>query len=142
MLSAKKTEWFVNQIAYRCKSNRPLELLVGFENDKRRKTIRQLKKIGKIVAEFEFLPYVALRCDYPTGRKIADFLLGIELLNRDFYVNDLWKTFSRLDNVTSWEVSGNVKNPPVKVGGKSARPKKSDGLWNLENIGAYEAQKL
>jgi len=136
MIEKTQVDKVLKRILKKQKSKAPLELIVGYESSGRRKTIKQLKKLGKITNNFEFLPYTSLKCDYSVGRNLSEFLF-----NRNFNV-EFRKTFTQLDYVTSVEVASMVTNIPVKVKSRQEVKSKLRNLWNLENIGAYEAQRI
>ncbi|MBN2454700.1 S8 family peptidase [Candidatus Woesearchaeota archaeon] len=104
----------------------PLELIVK-ANGSKEKIAGELEKVGKVKHVFEFIPYISFACDASDAEGIN------RALNREATSNG-YKALGKL--ISAIEVSSKVAIPKPKISAKSY------GSWNLENIGAYEAQKI
>src|SRR3989344_4224957 len=102
MFEADKLEGIINEIVRRQDSKHPLELIVGFEKDKKGKTVKQLSQLGRVTHTFESLPYSVLKCEYSTGRSLANFFF------RKDYEQELRSAFSQLNYVNSLEIPCNI----------------------------------
>ena len=108
-------------------SGHPIELIVKTEYGKRDKLVRELGKVGTVTRVFNSIPYLSFRCDAADAEK----------LNQSFRKLADHKAYRAIAaSISVIDVSNTVRIPDFT---KS----RGDGdMWNLENIGVYEAQKI
>lgn len=100
-----------------------LELIVRAEGMKKGRLAERLGRLGRVSHVYEFIPYISFECDR------AD---AVGLVKNSM----AYAEFTSL--ISSVEASARFSIPaPVKSSGLN---RKGD-LWNLINIGAYEARK-
>ncbi len=107
------------------KSGGSLELIVEVESRKRDKAYASLSKVGKITHAFEFIPYLSFECD----AKDAEGIVG----NKSKGYVELRKLVNGVEASAEFTV-------PKPSSVKLRRPGLSSFIWNLKNIGAYEAR--
>ncbi|MAG16124.1 hypothetical protein CMO88_03615 [Candidatus Woesearchaeota archaeon] len=106
----------------------PIELIVKTEFSKRDWLTGELNRLGRVTRVFESLPYLSFICDSDDAHGISR---GFHKLADDRAYKSIASAISVID------VSSRFSIPTVtKTRGNS------NGLWNLENIGAYEAQEF
>jgi hypothetical protein len=103
-----------------------LELIIGTSFDKKEKLADRFNKIGKVTKYFDAIPYFCVRCDSLDAQKVANYVYkGLGFYKKDFGA------------VKSVELANIVAIPRPKV---TRAVTKRQSLWNLEDIGAYEAR--
>lgn len=112
------------------KNRQPIELIVKVEFGKRDWLARELDKVGKVNHIFRAIPYLSFSCDAEDAyhlnqafRKLAD-KRAYSAIASSISVIDISNTFS-------------IPGVSRKLGERA-----SSSLWNLENIGAYDAQEI
>jgi len=109
-----------------------IELII--EVSDKDKAYRSLRHLGKCRA-FELIPYIALQCEVRDAEKLAS------IKYRNATDHTLMRRFrSALEHIVSIEPAAKVSIPPMRAGINYSITI-DEKLWNLENIGAYEAQK-
>ncbi|MFH1181896.1 MAG: S8 family peptidase [Candidatus Woesearchaeota archaeon] len=104
----------------------PLELLV--RTSSKDETANALERVGKVKHVFEFIPYLSFACGADDAEHIRDALLKKDGSNG-------YRQLARL--IEAMDISSKVALPKPQKAGRAM-----SGFWNLENIGAYEAQKI
>ncbi|MCX6709363.1 MAG: S8 family serine peptidase [Candidatus Woesearchaeota archaeon] len=134
-VEAKKERLF-SEIRRKTSDKAPLELIVEVDDNKRNSVYKELKRLGKCSC-YKFIPYLSLECSPDDAERIANYAYGKK--------HDL--RFERnfryaLENIISLEVSNKVSIPPEKPGINYYFKRDEDFLWNLNNIGVYDALKI
>lgn len=118
------------EIGSRRKHNKSVELILKTDFGKRDWLAHELGRIGKVTRVFNSIPYLSFVCDAAdayqlnqTFKKLAD--------------NKAYRPIASAISII--DVSNTFSIPAVS---KKSHSIKSDGLWNLEDIGAYEAQRF
>ncbi len=108
----------------------PIELIVKAELRKREWLTGELGKVGKVTHVFSAIPYLSFSCDSSDAyelnqafRKLAD--------SRAYRA--IASAISVIDVSSTFSIPSVIRKTPVSKG---------SGLWNLEKIGAYEAQGI
>lgn len=102
----------------------PLELLV--RTHYKDETANALRRVGIVKHVFDYIPYLSFACEADDAERISN-----ALQKKD---SGSYRQLARL--IEAMDISSKVTLPkPQKAIAQS-------GLWNLENIGAYEAQKI
>jgi subtilisin len=104
----------------------PLELLV--RTSRQDETANALEKVGKVRHVFEFIPYLSFSCYADDADKIRVALIKKEGSNG-------YRQLARL--IDGIDISSKISIPVPKRSKKAASE-----FWNLENIGAYDAQDI
>ncbi|MEM0231167.1 MAG: S8 family peptidase [Candidatus Woesearchaeota archaeon] len=110
-----------------------IELII--EVSDKEKAYNTLRRFGRCRA-FELIPYLALECSVKDAERLASLKYKERrswLLSREVR--------SALEQILSIEPSAKVSIPPMRKGINYSLDH-GERLWNLENIGAYEAWKL
>ena len=132
-LSAKRNTALTAAITSARGSKSELEIIIKAEYGRRDEVARQLERIGKVEHVYSFVPYLSLRCD----ADYADILRKASSGNVSDSVFE--KTFrSIIPAISAIDVSSNFSIPKTKPGARTHTAKSS--LWNLDAIGAYDAQ--
>ncbi len=105
--------------------NKPLELIVGTSFDKHERLTRTLKSFCGIKRQYSLIPYITVECETRYAAVIANqFYNHSSVYKHDF------------GSVRSLDVSSKLNLPSPKI--RKAALNKQD-LWNLEDIGVYDA---
>lgn len=141
-LSERRSRALTDAIAAAKNGKSELEIIVKAEESRKDDVARQLQRIGQVGHVYKLIPYLSLRCD----ADYADILRKAS--SGDVSDSVFEKTFRNImPAISAIEVSSKFSIPkaklarntaPVAVG--AARLKQRAPLWNLEAIGAYEAQ--
>jgi subtilisin len=125
-LQVKRERALAKGISEAMQSRMPLELLL--KTSSKDETANALEKVGRVRHVFEFIPYISFSCYADDAGKIRD-----ALLKKD--ASGGYRQLARL--IEAMDISSRVSLPkPLK-----SRRALSE-FWNLENIGAYEAQNI
>ena len=136
-LRAQRKEVLLSRILKSKKEREPLEIIIETENSRKVKenAAKQLRKLGKITYIFKTIPYIGIICEGEDAEQIANKIYR-KNVSRIFE-----KSFrNTLNAMKSVDLSNKLSIIPVKRSSK-AYFKSKENLWNLENIGAYEAHK-
>ncbi len=118
-LEQARRNLFNKSIAEKRKCGGSLELIVGFESKKQKQTLSNLSGIGKINRIFEFIPYASFSCSAKEAENIS---------------SGKTRGYSELKGLLrKIEISSTFSIPHSK------KARNKEAIWNLENIGAYEA---
>ncbi len=136
-LRVQRKDILLNKIFQSKRDKNPLEIIIETENNRKVKenAAKELGKLGKITHIFKTIPYIGIIC---TGE-------DAEQISNKIYRKDVNRIFEKsfrntLSVMKSVDLSNKFSIIPTKSNSKVYfSPKES--LWNLENIGAYEAQK-
>ena len=134
-LRAQRKDVLLKQIVSSKRNRNPLEIIIETSNNKKYKVAKQLRSLGKVTNVFQTIPYISLVC---TGNDAE------QIVNK-IYRKDINRIFEKsfrysLNLVKSVDLSSKVSIIPTKKNSR-AYFKPKENLWNLENIGAYEAHK-
>jgi len=134
-LRAQRKDVLLKQIVSSKRDRNPLEIIIETSNNKKHKVAKQLKSLGKVTNVFQTIPYISLVCTGNDAEQIVNKIYRKEV-NRVFE-----KSFrDSLNSVKSVDLSSKVS-----MIGAGWMPKRyfrpKEELWNLKNIGAYEAHK-
>ncbi len=136
-LAAKRRQALAEAIAEGKKRKGELELIIRAEEGKREEVASQLQRIGQVRHYYDFIPYLSLRCDADYAdilRKAASGNVSDSVFEKSFR--------SIISAITAIDLSNNFAIPKLSVAAiVVAKPKVQTQLWNLEAIGAYEAQQ-
>jgi len=136
-LRVQRKEALLSRIFKSKKEREPLEIIIETENSRKVKenAAKQLGKLGKITHVFKTIPYIGIICTGEDAEQITNKIYR-KNINRIFE-----KSFRySLNVIKSIDLSNKFSIIPTKSNSKAYfRPK--ENLWNLENIGAYEAHK-
>jgi subtilisin family serine protease len=125
-LQVKREKALENGIITAREGKMPLELLVRTYS--KEDAAKALEKVGKVKHVFDFIPYLSFSCYADDAEKIRAAVIKSEGSNG-------YRQLARL--IDAIEISSKVSLP------KPQRTKKAvSEFWNLENIGAYEAQQV
>ncbi|MBU4284095.1 MAG: S8 family peptidase [Nanoarchaeota archaeon] len=134
-LRVQRKEVLLNKIFQSKKDKSPLEIIIETENNRKVKenVAKEIGRIGKITHQFKVIPYISIICTGEDAEQIANKIYRKDV-NRIFE-----KSFRHtLNAMKSVDLSNKFSIIPVKKDSRAYfRPK--ENLWNLENIGAYEA---
>ncbi len=101
------------------KSGKNLELIVGFESRNRKQAISRLSSIGTLSRIFDLIPYASFSCSSKEGEMI---------------LSGTTRGYSEIRGLLrKIEVSSRFSIP------HSRRARSKGAVWNLDNIGAYDA---
>jgi len=136
-LRVQRKEVLLSRILKSKKEREPLEIIIETENSRKakEKAAKQLRKLGKVTHVFKTIPYIGIICTGEDAEQIANKIYR-KNVNRIFE-----KSFrNTLNTMKSVDLSNKFSIPPIK---RNSRVyfKSKENLWNLENIGAYEAHK-
>ena len=136
-LRVQRKEVLLSRILQSKRDKNPLEIIIETENNRKvkEKSAKQLQRLGKLTHVFRLIPYISLICNGEDAEQIVN-----KIYRKD--VNRIFEKSFRysLDAIKSVDLSNKFSIIPTKKSSKLYfRPK--ENLWNLENIGAYEAQK-
>jgi len=136
-LGVQRKEVLLSRILKSKKGREPLEIIIETENSRKVKenTAKQLGKLGKITHIFKTIPYIGIIC---TGK-------DAEQITNKIYRKDVNRIFEKsfrniLNAMKSVDLSNKFSIIPIKSNSRAYFSPK-ENLWNLENIGAYEAHK-
>jgi subtilisin family serine protease len=140
VLELRRRENLFARIEESRRSNESLELIIGSSPGRQEELAKRFRGIGKVGRVYGLIPFLSLR----TGPEEASQLAGY--VHRGFTRQRLNPKFERsyrkeLALLSSVEASSMFKSTPTKRG-NVFRSLEVDSLWNLENIGAYNAQDL
>lgn len=136
-LRVQRKDVLLSRILKSKKEREPLEIIIETENNRKVKenVAKQLGKLGKITHLFKTIPYIGIICTGEDAEQIANKIYRKDV-NRIFE-----KSFrNTLNIIKSVDLSNKFSIIPTKKNSR-AYFKSKGNLWNLENIGAYEAQK-
>lgn len=136
-LRVQRKEVLLSRILKSKKEREPLEIIIETENSRKAKerAAKQLRKLGKITHIFKTIPYIGIICTGEDAEQIANKI----------YRKDVSRIFEKsfrytLNAMKSVDLSNKFSITPTTKNSRAYfRPK--ENLWNLENIGAYEAHK-
>lgn len=112
------------------KGARPIELIVKAELSRRDWLAGELGRVGKVTHVFSAIPYLSFRCDSSDAYK----------LNQAFRKLADEKAYRAIASAISViDISNTFSLPSVSR--KTGR-RATANLWNLEGIGAYDAQEI
>jgi len=136
-IRVQRKEVLLNRILKSKKEREPLEIIVETENSRKvkEKAAKQLRKLGKVTHIFKTIPYIGIICTGEDAEQIANKI----------YRKDVSRIFEKsfrysLNAMKSVDLSNKFSIPPIKSNSK-VYFKSKENLWNLENIGTYEAHK-
>ncbi len=136
-LRVQRKDVLLNKIFQSKRDKNPLEIIIETENNRKVKenASKELGKLGKITYIFKTIPYIGLICTGDDAEQISNKIYR-KNINRIFE-----KSFrNTLNAMKSIDLSNKFSIIPTKSNSKAYFSPKGN-LWNLENIGAYEAQK-
>lgn len=142
-LSARRNSALTEAIASAKNGKSELEIIIKAEENRKQDVANQLQRIGHVKHVYQFIPYLSLRCD----ADYADILRKASSGNVSDSVFE--RTFRNIiPAISAIDVSSNFSIPKAKAklaaNNASAvhapRIKSRTAMWNLEAIGAYEAQ--
>lgn len=107
------------------KKGNGLELILGVHPKKRYDVARELSRVGSITHVFKTVPYVSIFTQAEDAEKMVKAVSN--------QGNGFFEQLFRKEYIKSVYLSSKFSVSPEKA--------KSQGLWNLERIGAYEAQE-
>lgn len=112
-----------------------IEILLRTGQGKQEKAADIIHRVGKVRHVFKNIPYIALQTDSEDAKNIYQLVHGSNPVKS--FVN----SFRNLSQVVSRvEASSQIKIPEHSF--RSQKYSQSDTLWSLEQIGAYDAQKI
>ncbi len=112
------------------KSGEPIELIVKAESGKRDWLAAELGKVGKVTHVFSAIPYLSVSCDSSDAYNLAQVF-------RKLADSRAYRAIASAVSVI--DVSSKFSIPAVS---RKTRASVCGGLWNLESIGAYDAQGI
>ncbi len=112
------------------KNKQPIELIVKAESSKRDWLASELGKVGKVTHVFSAIPYISFGCD-------ASDAYNLNQAFRKLAENKAYRAIASAISVI--DISNTFSIPDL---GRKAPSRARSGLWNLEKIGAYEAQDI
>ncbi|MBS3132842.1 S8 family peptidase [Candidatus Woesearchaeota archaeon] len=118
------------EIGSRKKHSKPIELIVKTEFKKRDWLAKELGRVGKVTRVFSAIPYLSFLCD-------AADAYDLNQVFRRLADDRAYKSIAAAISVI--DVSNTFSIPSIT---KNANRGKSSELWNLGDIGAYEAQRI
>ncbi len=135
-LAARRRQALTEAIAEGKRGKGELELIIKAEEGKREEVASQLQRIGEVRHYYSFVPYISLRCDADYAdilRKAASGNVSDSVFEKSFR--------SIISAIMTVDVSNNFTIPKTSAAVVITKPKTTSALWNLEAIGAYEAQQ-
>lgn len=139
-LRARRSHALNDAIAAAKENKSELEIIIRTEDGKKEEVARQLQRIGTVRHVYELVPYLSLRCDADYAdilRKASSGDVSDSVFERTF--RSIIPAIAAID--FSNAISIPKASPASAVAAKNRRIKAKSGLWNLEAIGAYEAQQ-
>ncbi|MBI3037169.1 S8 family peptidase [Candidatus Woesearchaeota archaeon] len=136
-LAAKRRRALAEAIAEGKREKGELELIIKADEVRREEVANQLQRIGVVRHFYSFVPYLSLRCD----ADYADILRKASAGNVSDSVFE--KSFRSIISAIAGVELSNSFTIPKSSAAVVAFPKSKikSALWNLEAIGAYEAQQ-
>ncbi|MBI2580497.1 S8 family peptidase [Candidatus Woesearchaeota archaeon] len=136
-LAAKRRRALAEAIATAKGGKDELELIIKAEEGRREEVAGQLQRIGEVRHFYSFVPYISLKCDADYAdilRKASAGKVSDSVFEKSFR--------SIISAITAVDVSNNFTIPKLSAAAVVIpKPRIRTGLWNLEAIGAYEAQQ-
>ena len=136
-LRVQRKEVLLSRIFQSKRDKNPLEIIIETENNRKvtENVAKDIGRIGKITHQFKVIPYISIICTGEDAEQIANKIYRKDI-NRIFE-----KSFRyTLNAMKSVDLSNKFSIIPIKSDSSAYfRPK--ENLWNLEDIGAYEAHK-
>ncbi len=117
------------EIDSRRKESRQLELLVKTDFRKQEFLAKELGRIGKVRHVYKAIPYLSIVCD---AKDAAGLSSAFHRLADEKAYSSIAAVISAID------VSNTLTIPETRISSR----KSSEGLWNLDAIGAYEAKEI
>lgn len=108
--------------------NKPIELIVKTEFRKMERLSNELNKIGRVTRAFESIPYLSFLCDWADAYGISQ---AFHKLADDRAYKLIAGAISVIDVSSIFSIPNIAKSNGI-----------NDVLWNLDDIGAYEAQQV
>ncbi len=137
--AVRRREHLFSEIEQSKRHRKQLELLIETEEGKQQEVAKELLMIGKVKKVYELIPFIALSCDADVAEQLANYVHE-GCVSRDFRL-----TYSKLlQEIKSIDVSSEFSVvPSPKLGEPDVYlDLKVRSLWNLRNIGAYDAQEI
>lgn len=120
-----------------------LELIVGGQLGRQHELANSFRRLGKIERVYETIPFFSARLGFDEAQQLALFM------HKDTSAKACSKTFESsyskiLKGISSLDAASTFRSvPSPKQRGRNVFYSVDfDTMWNLENIGAYEAQKI
>ncbi len=141
-LSERRNRALTDAIATAKSGKSELEIIIKAEEKRKDDVARQLQRIGQVRHVYSLIPYLSLRCD-------ADYADILRKASSGEVSDSVFeKTFrSIMPAISVIDISSKFSIPKAKQAKSTApaavqlpRLKSRTSLWNLEAIGAYEAQ--
>ena len=117
------------------KSNIPLEVILEIDRPNNFKVADEIDKVGNVIHVFKHIPYIAAEMEPDRAGQIANKV----------YNKDSDKIFHRtltngLEAIRGIDIASQYKAIPLPQTKNSYQ--KSEDLWNLRNLGIYEALEI
>jgi len=120
-----------------------LELIIGGRPGRQHELANSFRRLGRIGRVFETVPYFSASVGADEAQQLMLYIY------RDSSMRSCSKTFessynSLLKSISSLDAASTFRSvPSPKQRGRNVIYNLDfDGMWNLQNIGAYEAQKI
>lgn len=135
----RRREHLFSTIEHSKRQKRQLELLIGTEAGKQQEVAERLSRIGRVKRVYELIPFIAISCEPEVAEQLANYV----------HNQDVSKSFGSsysglLKEIKSVDVSSKYSIvPSPKLGEPDVYlDLKIESLWNLRDIGVYDAQKI
>ncbi len=111
-------------------AKQPIELIVKVESGKRDWLANELGKVGKVTHVFRAIPYLSFSCDASDACRLNQ---AFRKVGDEKAYRSMASAISVIDVSSTFSIPAVVSKTPIRTG---------SSLWNLEKIGAYEAQGI
>lgn len=120
-----------------------LEMIIGAQSGRQHELANSFRRLGRIERVYETIPFFSAKLGIEEAQQLALFV------HRDYGVRSCSRAFessygSLLKNISSLDAASTFRSvPSPKQRGRNLFYSVDfDGLWNLQNIGAYDAQSI
>ncbi|HLD96783.1 MAG TPA: S8 family peptidase [Candidatus Nanoarchaeia archaeon] len=141
-LSERRNRALTDAIAAAKGGKSELEIIIKAEERRKEEVVSQLQRIGQVRHVYSLIPYLSLRCDADYAdilRKASSGEVSDSVFEKAFR--------SIMPAISAIDISSKFSIPKARLARNTApaavrmpRLKLRTSLWNLEAIGAYEAQ--
>lgn len=135
----RRKEHLFSEIEKGKTQNQHIELIIGTQAGAQQLVAKKLAALGEITRVYELIPFIAVKFEPEVAEQLARYIHNNNVSNG-------FKTAhsSFLEKIISVDVSSDCSIVPSPTAGEPDiyLELKVESLWNLRNIGAYDAHQL